>query len=126
MAFICKQREKYYLAQRIKKNSKWINKIIRRATPAEIKAYQSTRGLATDLAPVTCAYPECDKVVLIPRTQKRKFMTTYPLRYNRLVQVYCSQECQDNHGKLLEKITNNANTGTETSCEGGEGMYRSL
>lgn len=103
MSFILKVKEYYYLAERIKVGEEWRNKLLRRATEAEIQAYRATRQ-ETDMATMTCNNPDCDRQIQIPRSQKRKFLVTYPLRYGRFVRVYCSEKCQQEHSVMLRKL----------------------
>lgn len=91
----------YYYYENIKRDGKWVQKYVRQATPEEIAV--SRNEAKNDIATITCANPDCDKQIKMPRSQKRRLNTTYPLRYNRFQMVYCSEECQQMHDKELGK-----------------------
>ena len=91
----------YYYCERVKRNGKWTNKYIRKATAEEIAASNISKNAKKDMAFITCSNPECDRQLKIPRSQKRRFNTTYPLRYKRVLMLYCSRDCQMAHNKVL-------------------------
>lgn len=101
MTFILKSGLYFYLARCTWVGGKSRNKIIRVATDIEIKAYLESRP-GVDMASMTCENPSCDKRINLPRKQKWRFKVTYPNRYGRFINVYCSQGCQDEHEKLLK------------------------
>ena len=92
----------FYVAEKIKMEAGWRTHIIRRATGEEVKTYQAAKEGLKDLAYITCGNPACNRQVAMSRSQKHKFNTTYPLRYNQFTLVYCSQQCQDEHSKELD------------------------
>lgn len=102
MAYIKAAGKYFYLAEMVKAGSSWKEKIIRPATGEEVKTYKGSRG-EPDLAIVTCANPDCDKTLLIPRSQKRNFYLTYPLRYGSLRLPCCSVKCQREYTDALNR-----------------------
>ena len=91
----------YYYCVKIKVAGQWTERIVRPATLEEIAASHTSKDSKKDIALMTCANPDCDKQIKIPRSQKRRFNTTYPKRYNRFQMVYCSEDCQQAHDKVL-------------------------
>lgn len=89
----------HYYYENVKRDGKWVQKYIRRATPEEIAV--SRKDDKSDIAIITCANPDCDNQIKMPRSQKRRLNTTYPLRYDRFQMVYCSEACQQMHDKAL-------------------------
>jgi len=94
MSYLNKFGDKYYLVRKIFDNGTWKKDIIRLATHEEIEKFLTQCSLI-------CANPKCNNEVVLTKKQKQKFMVTYPLRYNKLVLVYCSKECRDEHAKKL-------------------------
>lgn len=84
----------------VKVGNVWKEKIIRPATQEEIHAYLVSKP-DKDLVTMNCSNPDCNNLIKIPRNQKRTFNTTYLLRYGRIVLVYCCQECQEAHLKMI-------------------------
>jgi hypothetical protein len=74
---------------------------LRQATQKEIHTHLQIQKNREELVPVVCSNPECNKIFKIPKNQKRKFFTTFPLRYGRFTLPYCSSECRDAHMKVL-------------------------
>lgn len=91
----------YYYCENRTRNGKRTQVVIRNATPEEIAVTRDKNRGSKDTALIICANPECDNQIKIPRSQKRRFNTTYPLRYNRFQMIYCSKECQQMHEKAL-------------------------
>ena len=91
----------YYYCENIKRDGTWKQIIIRKATAEEIAASNISKNAKKDMAFITCSNPECDRQLKIPRSQKRRFNTTYPLRYKRVLMLYCSRDCQIAHNKVL-------------------------
>ena len=91
----------YYYCERVKRDGIWKQIIRRKATAEEIAASNISKNAKKDIALMTCSNPDCDRQLKIPRSQKRRFNTTYPLRYNRMLMVYCSKDCQQLHDKVL-------------------------
>ena len=89
----------YYYYEYIKLGGKWVQKYVRQATPEEVAATHNEDK--KDIAIITCANPDCDNQIKMPRSQKRRLYTTYPLRYNRFQMVYCSEACQQIHDMAL-------------------------
>ena len=92
----------YYLVSDSRKDGKLKRKYIRSATQAEIETYEENKKAKEKLIKVSCAYPHCDKLIIMSRAQKQKFFTTYPMRYGRLNLPYCSKKCQETHFKELQ------------------------
>ena len=100
--FIRRVGKYYYLVNEWKKGGKQKRKYIRAATTAEIETYEENKRAKEKLIKVSCAYPHCDKLIIMSRAQKQKFFTTYPMRYGRLNLPYCSKKCQETHFKELQ------------------------
>ncbi|MHC1576879.1 MAG: ParB N-terminal domain-containing protein [Methanosarcinaceae archaeon] len=54
-----------------------------------------------DLTLCSCANPDCDNFVTLTRSQRRKFFTTYYIKYGQIELPYCSKECSDIHQRAL-------------------------
>lgn len=95
----------FYIVQKVRFGAgKWKNKY-QKATEQETHAYALLKELGqSDIAFITCGFPDCDRKIAIPREQKRELNTTHPLRYNLFSLVYCSKQCQEAHTKDLEKM----------------------
>lgn len=50
---------------------------------------------------VSCTHPDCDKLILITKKQKRQLFLDYFLRYGRVELPYCCKACQEDHMKAL-------------------------
>jgi len=98
MPFVKKFGDKYYVVRKIFENRTWKSEILRLATHEEIEKFLNQCSLI-------CANPKCNNTIILTKDQKQKFMVTYPLRYKKLVLVYCSRKCRDEHAKeLMAKI----------------------
>lgn len=94
----------FYIMQKVTVSGQRRNKIIRKATEAEVKAYRAAKNQKKDLTFVTCSNPECDKTIAMTRSQRRKFFRDSFVRYKRFDLPYCSKECQQAHLIALRKL----------------------
>ncbi|MBC2746267.1 MAG: hypothetical protein HF975_04525 [ANME-2 cluster archaeon] len=95
-----------YLAQdHLGPDGRQVREYIRPLDQDELREYRKSMQTRQALVPVSCCNPKCDQIILIPRDQKQKFFTTYPLRYGRFTLPYCSKKCQDDHTRELSPLT---------------------
>ncbi len=101
----------FYIVQKVKVGGRWKNEY-RKATEAEIEAHRkaSAQKERTDLAPVTCARPDCDRMRIMTRDQKRDLKTIFVMRYGQFSDIYCSVACREKHAEELKLLTKSHET----------------
>lgn len=78
------------------------HRFLRPATEEEIETKEQADEMAKNRVPVVCSNPSCDNLIFMTRDQKKKFFTTYPLRYGRVSLPYCSSRCRELHMETLK------------------------
>jgi len=91
-----------YIVRSYTKDGRRVREYVRRATDEEIKEHTKAQHNNKKLVPVVCTYPNCNTIFKIPKKQKQKFFTSFPLRYGRVTLPYCSARCRDAHLKELK------------------------
>lgn len=98
-----------YLAEdHLNEEGRQVRRYIRALSPEELEEYKKSRLISKAMVPVTCCNPRCNRTILMPRDQKQKFFTTYPLRYSKFTLPYCSRECQEQHTAELSGLIGKA------------------
>jgi hypothetical protein len=63
----------------------------------------STRSLTmTNIVQVSCSNPDCNNLIPMTTTQKRKFFSVYYVKYGQVVLPYCCKDCQKKHMEELQ------------------------
>jgi hypothetical protein len=105
--FIREKNGKHYLVNRFKEGGKWREKWI----PLQgddldnlMKALKIKEEIAKQIVEVPCANPYCSNTIKLTPQQKQDFLISFKKKYDKLVLVCCSKECQQ---KVLELMQQN-------------------
>jgi len=59
------------------------------------RALKKREGMETKVAHVPCWNPDCDNMVILPKSQKRDFTVRFLKNYEKIMLPFCCNECRE-------------------------------